>query len=120
MLPSETENAYIVDFRERLHGRLVDAYVRAAENLCDVREAEASLWFAQAAFESRNNREDVYFALMRAQMLSGQRTCAIDTYFRCRDFMAGELGLDPSDEMTRLYERIICEGHALEQNARML
>lgn len=120
LLPSETENAYIVDFRERLRGRLVDAYVRAAGKLCDVREAEASLWFAQAAFESRNNREDVYYALMRAQMLSGQRTCAIDTYFRCRDFMAEELGLDPSDEMTRLYERIICEGHALEQNARML
>lgn len=44
---------------------------------------------------------------MHAQLASGQRTAALDTYFSCRRFLADELGIDPSVETVRLYRGII-------------
>lgn len=107
LLPSETENTYIVAARERLRLRLVDAYVAASMRLCDVREAQAALWFAKAALEIDQEREDAYYALAQAQMMTGQRTLAMETCHACRDRLREELGIDPSERMDRLYLKLL-------------
>lgn len=107
LLPSETANAYIERLRERYKTRLGDLYVRAAERLCDAGEAQAALLFAQAAEEQCDRREDAYCALMRAQMLAGKRSLAMETFVACRDFMRDELGMDPSERMASLHRALL-------------
>lgn len=112
LLPSERTNAYIGRLRERYRTRLTDAYITAAERLCDAREPQAALWFAHAALDGSRVREDAYCALMRAQMLAGQRSLAMETFVACRDFMAEELGMDPSERIARLHRELISAMHA--------
>lgn len=107
LLPSETNNLYIVGMRERFKTRTVDACVTAAMRLCDVGEPHLALWFASAAMEADSGREDVYYALMRSQMLEGRRTSAMETYFSCLKFMGDELGMGPSERMLRLYDELL-------------
>lgn len=107
LLPSESNNTYIVAMRERFKRRTVDACVTAAARLCDIREPQTALWFASAALEMDPGREDVYYALMRAQLMSGRRTSAMETYFACLKFMGDELGMGPSERMVRLYDELL-------------
>ena len=111
LLPSETGCAYIDRLRESYRRRLVDVLVTAADRLCDVDEPQAALWFARAALDRCDQREDVYCALMRAQMLSDQRSQAMETFLACRRFMAEELGLDPSERMMRLHRDLVAGKH---------
>lgn len=107
LLPSETDNLYIVGMRERFRSRTVDACATAAGRLCDAREPQTALWFANAALELDRGREDVYYALMRAQMMAGRRTSAMETYFACLRFMGDELGMSPSERIVRLYDELL-------------
>ncbi len=107
LLPSETDNLYIIGMRTKFKARTVDACVTGANRLCDIDEPQSALWFAHAAHELDKNREDVYYALMRAQMMSGRRTSAMETYFAYLKFMGEELGLEPSGRIVRLYDELL-------------
>ncbi|MDO4442625.1 MAG: BTAD domain-containing putative transcriptional regulator [Slackia sp.] len=107
LLPSEMDSPYIDHLRRSYRGKLVDAYTAAADRLCDIGESQAALWFAHAAFEKSQKREDVYCVLMRAQMLAGQRSLAMETFMECKAFMAEELGMDLSERMMRLHRDLI-------------
>lgn len=111
LLPSEASNAYIARLRERFRTRLADVYVTAADRLCDAGEPRAALWFAQAALERFEKREDTFCALMRAQMSTGQRSLAMDTFFECKRFMKEDLGMDPSERIVRLHRRLLDEAN---------
>lgn len=111
LLPSETGNAFIERQRRQYRTRLVGAYTAAAERLCDIDEPRAALCFAYAAFEKSERREDVFCALMRAQMLAGQRSLAMETFMECKAFMAEELGMDLSERMMRLHRDLISDAH---------
>ncbi len=108
-MPCETDNDAIAEKRREYHTRIVDALVGASRRLVEAGDAEAALWFARGAYELDRLREDVYCALMRAQIASGQRAAALTTYFECRRFLADGLGIDPSAELVGLYRGIIEE-----------
>lgn len=107
LLPSENGNDAIASLRVDYRNRLVDALVAASTRLVAAGEVQEGLWFARAALQRDRSREDAYTCLMHAQLASGQRTAALDTYFSCRRFLADELGIDPSVETVRLYRGII-------------
>ncbi len=107
LLPSETDNLYIIGMRAKFKARTVDACVAGANRLCDIDASQTALWFAHAAHELDRTREDVYHALMRSQMMSGRRTSAMETYFAYLKFMGDELGLEPSKHIVRLYDEIL-------------
>lgn len=107
LMPGEKDCLAIVGQRNFCRDRLVDALVSAACRLSKAGNAQESLWFARAALERDQTREDAYTALMRAQLASNQRTAALSTYFACRKYLAGELGIDPSPETMSLYRSII-------------
>jgi len=83
---------------------------RTAEAAGDPDEA---LVFLRPAGVADPWREDIYQAMMRCQMLSGQRSRAIETYIACRGRLVEDLGIDPSAETTRLYEAVL----AMESDA---
>lgn len=107
LLPSENGNDAIAALRVDYRNRLVDALVAASSRLVEAGEVQEGLWFARAALQRDRSREDSYICLMRAQLASGQRTAALETYFTCRRFLTDELGIDPSLETMRLYRSII-------------
>ena len=107
LLPGDDGCDVIDGLRADCKNRLVDALVAASGKLLDEGDPREGLWFARAALSRDDSREDVYVALMRAQIASLQRTAALQTYFACRRYLADDLGIDPSAETMRLYRSII-------------
>lgn len=109
LLPCEAESDLITQRRTEYRMLVVDALVAASQRLSAEGDAQTALWFARAAFDRERGREDVYAALMRAQIATGQRTSALETFFECRRFLADGLGIDPSTDVVSLYRSIIEE-----------
>lgn len=107
LMPSERSVRMINVQRERYRALYVDAMVAATECALHAGDMRIALWFARKALEEEQGREDVYRALMKAQIASGQRCPAIKTYLSCREFLQGTLGLDPSLETRELYESLV-------------
>ena len=113
LLPSERGNEDIVAARRRIRVNLVDSLVCASGRLLDAGEPRAALWFAREASLHDRSREDACAALMEAQLGTGQRTAAIDTYTTCRKYLVEELGIDPSPSIVALYRSALEAEEAL-------
>ena len=46
---------------------------------------------------------------MKAQMMAGQRTPAIETYMACEKFLESDLGIRPSNQIREMYDRLKSE-----------
>lgn len=115
LLPSEPYNSIVLRHRVELRTRLVDAFVAAASALYRAREYPAALQFARMALQYDETREDVYKMLIQVQIAIGQRSSAMQTFFRCRDYLASELGLDPSSQMMALYNQMLTADASITQ-----
>jgi DNA-binding SARP family transcriptional activator len=106
-MPSEDRCANIVAARDSFKAKLVDALVAASEHLNLQNEPRGALWFAREALDRDDLREDVYIALIEAQIALNQRSAAIETYFACRRILCDKLGLDPSVKLMELYNSVL-------------
>jgi DNA-binding SARP family transcriptional activator/Tfp pilus assembly protein PilF len=61
-------------------------------------------------------REEAHRQLMEALARTGRRSAAVAQYQRCRRLLREELGVDPSAELTALYERIKASLHGPKHN----
>ena len=113
LLPSERGNAFIDAQRERYRSIYVDSMITACQRSLEIKDSRLALWFARNAMEEDQRREDVYAALIRAQIAAGQRCSAIRTFFQCQAFLRDELGLDPSTEVQGLYRQLIASDPSL-------
>lgn len=109
LLPGEKGTEPIERMRAECRARLVDSLVGASRRLVSQGRTQEGLWFARAALARNRLREDVYVAMMEAQVAAGQRASALATYFDCRRALADELGIDPSLDTMALYRSIIEE-----------
>ncbi|VEG99786.1 DNA-binding transcriptional activator of the SARP family [Slackia heliotrinireducens] len=107
LMPAEENNAYIISMREFYRSRIIDSLVHGANRLYDIQEYQAALWFARAGFERDSRREDTCCALMKAQIANGQSDAAVSVYMHLCSYLNEELGIDPSAQARRLYERAI-------------
>ncbi len=107
ILPGDADDPALERVLVDKRNSLVTALVAASLSLVRSGEAQQGLWFAQAALRRDDSREDVYAALMRAQIAALQRTAALRTYFDCRKMLAEGMGIDPSKEIVQLYNGII-------------
>jgi predicted ATPase/DNA-binding SARP family transcriptional activator len=92
--------------REWLHRRALHALVHLAdyhERRGEYEQAQHDIW---RQLELDGWREESHRQLMRVLALSGQRSAALEQYKRCRRILADELGVEPEEETTALYERI--------------
>jgi DNA-binding SARP family transcriptional activator len=97
---------WIILKREQLRRQALEALHRLAQSYeknGDVTSALAPAW---RRVELEPWSEEAHRYLMRVLALSGQRSAALTQYEACRRVLAGELGVDPSIETTRLYEQI--------------
>lgn len=107
LMPCETENATLASLRSHYHAQLIDGLIAASARLVSMNEPRGALWFAREAARREEKREDVFIALMEAQIASDQRSAALETYFECRKFLREGLGIDPSARLVGLYRSII-------------
>ena len=107
LLPTERKCEAIVVFRDRLDTEFVDGLVAASRRLLVRGELQGALWLAREAFQRDAGREDAAAALMRAQMATGQRSAAVQTFFACRDRLSRTLGLDPSPALAALSRQLL-------------
>lgn len=107
LLPSEMKNQYIVRMRTAYRDRFVDALLSAGNRFLEKGEGEAALWFIREACARDDGREDCYGALMRAQIMTGQRSAAVKSYLLCRRVMKHRYGLGVSPEIDDLYNSIV-------------
>ncbi|MHB1323702.1 MAG: BTAD domain-containing putative transcriptional regulator [Coriobacteriia bacterium] len=119
LLPGDVYEEWFTEARERAKHDFCDAMMAAASIAESHSEAEAALLFLRKASAADAWREDVYQAMMRCQMNSGQRSRAIETYLSCRSRLTEDLGIDPSVETTRLYQAVLAmeEGSGLSTMA---
>ena len=107
LMPFEHSNAMVVKMRNDYRNRLVDALVSATNSIVETSSPQWGVCFARAALDHDETREDAYLAMMRAQIASNQRTAAMSTYLTCRKVLSDRLGIDPSPEITMLYESLL-------------
>lgn len=107
LMPEIAGNTYIDAMRSRFRTQIVDGLVEASARMGREGESRGALWFAREALRRDRSREDVYIALMEAQIASSQRGAALDTYFECRRYLSEQLGIDPSKRVVDLYRSII-------------
>lgn len=107
LVPSETSNQLIVRTREEYRAKIVDALVVAALGFMAKDSARRAVWCAQMALAHDDTREDAHVALIRAEMASGQRTKAMESFRKCREILSEKLGVDPSPETMMLYQQLL-------------
>jgi len=105
-LDSALFEEWMVVERERLHGQALDALGHLAAYHETQGAYEESARYARRALALEPWREEAHRVLMRALALSGQRSAALAQYEACCTTLQEELGVEPGEETTRLYERI--------------
>ena len=101
-------------FVRRLHELRLEAIeLRAAAGTASGhhREVVADM---QAMVESHPLREGLWEQLLLALEAAGRPAAAIEAYGRCRERLADELGVDPSDRLQELAERLLRRAPAAE------
>ncbi|OQY24033.1 MAG: hypothetical protein B6I35_02455 [Anaerolineaceae bacterium 4572_32.2] len=92
--------------RERLQRQALTALYRLAgayEQRGEYEQAQSCAW---RQVELEPWQEEAHQQLMRLLALSGRRGAALAQYEICRRLLAQELGVEPAEETTRLYEQI--------------
>jgi DNA-binding SARP family transcriptional activator/Tfp pilus assembly protein PilF len=98
---------WIIDERYRLQSVFEEVLARLmvlSEALGQYREA---LQAAQRLLEVDSLREDAHRLVMRANARLGRRNAALEQYQRCREIIARELGAEPMEETTGLYQSLL-------------
>ena len=95
--------------RERLQRLVVEALRRLTDCYEQQGEYEQALQHAWRQVELDPWRENAHRQLMRLLALSGQRGAALAQYETCRQLLAEELGVAPSEQTRELYQRLLQE-----------
>ena len=118
LLPGDLYDDVFSPARDRYRTEFCDAMRRAVRCAELASDANAALEFARRGLEADPVSEDLYQAVIRCHIGLGQRSAAIDAYFVCRQQLCDELGLDPSRETMRLYDRILAmEDHIAQDGS---
>ena len=92
--------------REQLAQQLLTALERLAAGHEQRGECAQAEKYARQQLEVDPLREEAHRQFMRALALGGQRSAALAQYQTCRRLLSRELGVEPEQETTALYERI--------------
>ena len=102
----ETFEEWVAIHRERLHQEALDALYHLTQHFEWRGDYAQALRYAQRQLECDPWREEAHRQVMRSLALTEQRSAALAQYEVCRHVLAEELGAEPSEETTALYEQI--------------
>ncbi|NIP84114.1 MAG: AAA family ATPase, partial [Planctomycetales bacterium] len=97
---------WLVGERERWRQRVASVLGELMAHHSQRGEYDEGLRFARQLLALEPWREETHRQVMRLLAYSGQRGAALAQYETCRRVLAEELGVEPAEETTRLYEQI--------------
>ncbi|MBN1889861.1 MAG: tetratricopeptide repeat protein [Thermoflexales bacterium] len=103
---SEAFSGWSTLWRERLHRQVMDAQGQLAKHYEGQGDYERACYYAQRQVELEPWREEAHQHLMRLLVRSGQRSAALQQYKTCRQILADNLDVEPSEDTQRLYRRV--------------
>ena len=92
--------------RERYRRLAMQALRRLVEHYEQCEDCDRALQYAWRQVELDPWQESAHLKVMRLLALDRQRGAALAQYETCRSMLSEELGVEPAEETTRLYERI--------------
>ncbi len=98
---------WCIPIRNDLLTKYLDASYELAKYLGNHSEYQQALDLHQRILTKDPCREEIYQAMMRIQVESGDRSGAIRTFQQCVEMLRKELKVDPSHETRMLYEQIL-------------
>jgi DNA-binding SARP family transcriptional activator len=107
---------WVVAERERWHQRMLRALEKLVAHHGQRGEYGDALRFAQRLLELEPWQEETQRQVMRLLARSGQRAAALAQYETCRRVLVEELGVEPAEETTALYQRIRAADAARRHN----
>jgi len=117
LLPGDLYEDWFDDARTHYRAEFGDAMLRAAKLLSSIDDQSRAIHLLRGAIAQDPWREDLYQEALQRQIDVGQRSAAIETYVACKDRLAQDLGLDPSQATRRLYDCILAmEDGPMEMN----
>lgn len=100
------EGWYVLE-AERVRGRIIEAYGRLAEYALHKRLYKQGIDYASRTLAFDPLWEPAHRMVMTMLAYSGQRSQAIAQYETCTRLLQEELDLEPEEETTNVYERIL-------------
>jgi DNA-binding SARP family transcriptional activator/predicted ATPase/Tfp pilus assembly protein PilF len=97
---------WVVGEREQWRQRVVSVLRELVAHHSRRGECDEGLRFAQQMLALEPWREETHCEMMQLLAWRGERAAALAQYERCRRVLAEELGVEPAEETTALYERI--------------
>ncbi|MGB0385362.1 MAG: AfsR/SARP family transcriptional regulator [Ardenticatenaceae bacterium] len=97
---------WVVANREDFHRQALEAFKILADYHERCEEYTEAQRYARRQIELEAWREEGHRQLMRAFALNGQRNAALLQYQKCSEVLGEELGVEPEEETTALYEQI--------------
>lgn len=98
---------WVLTERERLHGLAIEALYRLAGDCAHVGDTAAAITYLNRVLVLEPWREEARRDLIRLLAETGQRSAALSQYETCRRILLTELGVEPGEETTALYKRIL-------------
>lgn len=95
--------------REQFHRQILSVLDRLIKHYETLEEFEHAHQYAWRCVELEPTLEEAHYQLMRLLAQTGQRSAALNQFEKCRKILAAELGVEPSSELTTLYEQIRSE-----------
>ncbi len=105
LLP-DIPDEWVLEEQDRQRDRMIDALASLADAADTRGDAARALSYTREALARDRLRESSHRALMRRLAAAGDRGGALAAYGRCRDALAGELGVPPSTETRALADEI--------------
>jgi len=102
----EVDREWVLPRREALRMMYLEALMGVGRCHETRREYEAAVDWYRRALRVDELREDIHRRLMECFDQVGRRSDALAQYDACRDILERELGVMPSEETERLYERV--------------
>jgi len=106
-LHREPERSWMVETRERLHGKYLQGLQRLGQTLEDAGDWSAAAAWYQRGLASDPTSELLYRRLMMCHHYCGEPADAIRVYQRCRSMLSMLLGVAPSAETEALRQRLV-------------
>lgn len=103
---SESLQDWALFKQEELHRRALEALRRLVEHHSSRGSFERALRYAERQIALEPWREEAHRQVIRLLAITGQRSAALRQYEACRSLLAAELGVEPTDETTGLYESL--------------
>lgn len=95
--------------QERLREMAIQTLRRLVDYYLASREYRLGIQYAQRLLEIDPLFEEAHRNLMRLYALSGRRSRALSQYETCRNLLRDELGVEPLEETTALYQAVLAE-----------